>query len=271
MAESKFLLEMFDANFMQQSTLAPVRQATPPQAQGRSLTDLSHASPQQRGYQPFDGFLQNGGYFSATPNTCEYRPMDFKAPLVTDRPTTRPNTVQYPSNAMQTGNAYGLEFAGNGTMKTIQPGLLAQFGIDRAPNVTITAPECNIQDLRTSIATSSRSESSPKYPFLSPMSPTVNWSNSPAPIQSNGSLDSVGQISIQNYNLQSSQQQFFNMTRQFLNHQEQQHHQLEQQQQQQQQQHQQQQQQQHQQQNRSNGFPPQYYSNEQMLQSAHLG
>eukprot|EP00795_Rhopilema_esculentum_P013693 gene13693-4600_t len=205
--ESNPYLEMAYMQNVQQNNMSAItgRQVSPPQSQGRSITDLTFSAPQQRGYTNFDGFMPNGSYYGAPPNTtCDFR--EFKSPLSTYQGNIRTNTVEYTNNSMHTSpNSFQSNYSmGNGkTPSTTMH--FSQYNMERPPNVTITTPESNLQDLRTVVATNGRSESSPKYPFLSPMSPNLNWSNS----QGHGdvNMESVDPItlSIYNGNMQPSQ------------------------------------------------------------------
>ena len=222
------------------------KRQTSPQGQGHSITDLSYSSPQQRGYSSMEGYMPAGAYYAPAPNTViDFS--DFKQPKTSYRVNTRPNTVQYINNSMPSPqNTYANNYPVVTTKPPPSPMHFTQYSMERPPNVTITAPESNLQDLRAATMTMSangRSESSPKYPFTSPVSPTLSWSNSQNPVLNDVGMDNIEQMSLPAYNgMQSSQHQIYSMTRQLMN-----------------MQHQQQQQQQ-QQQPRQNGFPSQYYS-----------
>ena len=242
--ESNPYLEMVFMQSMQSSNIQGTRPLLSTQSQGRSITDLSYNSPHQRTFANFDGFMPNGSYFATPPNTtCE-----FKGPIPTFSPNTftsnaRPNNGQYVQNAIQDSFP--------------SPGLhYSQYNMARAPNVTITAPDPNLHDLRNAVAANGRADTSPKYPFVSPLSPTLSWSNNPG--QSNVAMDTVDALTLQGYNaVISANDQIQSMTRQLMNLQQQQ----------QQQPNQLQQQQQQQQQQRQNGYHRSFYTNEQLQYS----
>ncbi len=207
-------------NFMQSNTMqsVPGRHVTPPQSQGRSLTDLSSPLPQQNGYPMYDSFIQNKPFF-AQPQP-DYRPPEFKPPMISERSVTRPNTILYSNNAMQAPSTFGNNYASEMAKQSQSSLHFSQLNMERPPNVTISVPEYNVEEIRTSLTANGRSESSPKYPFLSQQSPTISWSNTLA--HANGNMESVEQMNIQNFNdLQTSQQHIYHMTR-LLNQQQQQ-------------------------------------------------
>ena len=253
--DSNPYLEMVFMQNMQQSSMSGARPLSSPQSQGRSITDLSYNSPHQRAFTNFDGFMPNGSYFATPPNTtCE-----FKGPIPafssnTFASTVRPNAVQFMQNPLQ-ADSFQNDFATAGT-KPPSSLHFSQYNMARAPNVTITVPDPNLQDLRIAVATNGRAETSPKYPFMSPLSPTLSWSNNQG--QGNVAMDTVEALALHDYNtsLSANEQQIQNMTRQLMGFQQQQQQQI-----------QQQQQQPQQQQQRQNGFHRSFYSNEQLQYS----
>ena len=262
--DSNPYLEMVLMQSMQQNNMSGARQLSPPQGQGRSITDLSYSSPHHRAYTNFDGFMPNGSYYATPPNTT----CDFKGPIPsysthTFTSNARPNTNHYPPNSLQPSqDSFQNDFATAG-VKPSANFHYSQYNMARAPNVTITAPDPNLQDLRNAVAANGRAETSPKYPFVSPLSPTLSWSNSHG--QADVNMDTVDSLTLHGYNagISPSDQQIYNISRQLMNIQQQQHHQ------------QMQQQQQHQPQ-RQNGYQQSFYTNDQLqyrntLQQGHNG
>lgn len=237
--ESNPYLEMVFMQNMQNSNFQGTRPQFSTQSQIRTITDLSYNSPQQRTFTNFDGFMPNGSYFATPPNTtCE-----FKGPIPTFSSNTftsnaRPNNAQYIQNALPDSFP--------------SPSLhYTQYNMARAPNVTITTPDPSLHDLRSAVAANGRTDTSPKYPFVSPLSPTLSWSNNQG--QSNVAMDTVDALTLQGYNtVIPGNDQIQSMTRQLMNlqQQQQQPHQLQQQQQQ-----------------RQNGFHRSFYTNEQVQYS----
>jgi len=251
--ESNPYLEMVFMQNMQHSELPGTRPMSSPQ--GRSITDLSYNSPHQRAFTNFDGFMPNGSYFATPPNTtCE-----FKGPIPTFSSNTfssgvRPGAAQFVQNPIDAAqDSFPNDFSTVGA-KQVTGLNYSQYNIARAPNVTITVPDPNLQDLRNVVAANGRAETSPKYPFVSPLSPTLSWSNSQS--QGNVSMDNVDAMALQGFGAGLSvSDQIQGITRQLMTIQQQ--HQFQQQQ-------------------RQNSYQRAYYANEQLqyantLQQGHNG
>lgn len=254
--DSNPYLEMVFMQSMQHSNMSATgRQISPPQNQGRSITDLSFSSPHQRAYTNFDGFMPNGSYYATPPNTT----CDFKGPIPSFSSTSfaaNPRLIssQYLSNSMQPpAEPLQSDFTKPSNLH------FSQYNMARAPNVTITAPDANLQDLRNAVAANGRAEVSPKYPFVSPLSPTLSWSNNHAHTDVN--MDTVESLTFHSYNqgVMSNDQQMYSISRQLMNFQQPQ-------QQVQQQQQPSQQIQPQQQQPRQNGYQQNSYYNSDQLQ-----
>ena len=253
-----YLEMVFMQNIQQNNLSGTGRQISPPHNQARSITDLSFSSPHQRAFTNFDGFMPNGSYYSTPPNTT----CNFKGPIPSFISTSftsngRTNNTNYVQNSIPL-DSFQTDFVAPGAKPSNFH--FSQYNMTQAPNVTITAPDPNLQDLRNAVAANTRAEVSPKYPFVSPLSPTLCWSNN----QNEVNIDPVESLPLQGFNasINANDQQLYSMSRQLLNLQHQQQ--------------QQQLQQQQQQQQRQNSYQRSFYNNDPMhlrnaIQRGHNG